>query len=55
MYEVGLTNNNTCIRSMTNLQKVCKLVQKTDRPDKDTELCDLLPCLFYFKEDYSLK
>jgi len=55
MYEVGMTYNNTCILSLTNLQKVCKLGQKTDRPDKDTERSGLLHYLFYFEGDYRLQ
>jgi hypothetical protein len=58
MYEVGVTPNitRTCILSMTNLQKICKLVQKTDETDKDTEHSDLLPYFFFnFEGDYRLK
>jgi hypothetical protein len=55
MYELGLTYNNSSILSMTNLQKFCKLVQKTDRPDKDTEHSNLLPYLFYFEVDCRLQ
>jgi hypothetical protein len=43
MYEVGLTYNNTRILIMTNLQKACRLVHKTDSPNKDTKPSDLLP------------
>jgi len=43
MYKVGLTYNNTCIHSLTNLQKICQLGQKTDSPDKDT-VCSCTTC-----------